>query len=706
MSDSYNHLNKIEKKIKTLHTEKSLLNSRVKKIKKEVNLARNTRKQKEIRNYLDIADQRLDKIEVDLKDQKLLWERIYNTDILHKGMGLIRSPTKENEPKIPITTISDAIATNTDTNVTVSLGDRPIVSTGASSASVPQLGPFALAMQKRTEAGTATGGAIPKNSQKDTDTNLRRIDEESEADRTENLYSTLKKYSEFADEPNEYSNIFDQQNKNLKMKDSGTNLRKRPTELDLHKLSMSEGKKPKAFSFDGALNSSPIHKNNSNTFTTAVNDSVELRHLQLSKQSSGLHDNPNMDNSNRNRSQNPSREVHFERDFENVRNNPQHSVSMEPMNIGQNDFNETYTLNEPHVWQNNLNTNLENPRMIFLKRLNNIPEFDGETFDNLKKFVEKSETLFHSSVNDAERTELFEQILIKANGEARNVITSLDNPDWEMIKKALYSHYSHLCNKSLITTQLENLRQKKDESLTDYADRARKLLNTKNAMYTQINSDQRHEHNRIAYKAFMKGLSNTGLRERVATRGAASLENAIENAIDMDTDNQNQIPKSELYCRICRINGHREQDCRRKQSGNNSIATLVNALRNLGSVNFSRSQNFPYNRNMAQNRPFSRNPFRTYQYNNENNSRLPMTNRSWNPNINRFNNPNNYNNYNNGNNPNTENNANTQIENQQRQFPNRNQQNRNNSRQNQVNTVATDLSKQRQQPSTSASQEN
>lgn len=701
MSDSYSDLNRIEKKIKILHTEKNLINSRVKSARKEVNLIRSTRKQKEIQVYLEIANQRLNKIEEDLKDQKLLWEKIYDRSILRHGMGLTRSPTKENEPKLPITTISDTIATNTGTTATVSSADRPIVSTGSSSVGLQQLGPYALAMQKRSNDGIATGGAIPKIPQKDIEKNLKRIDEEPETDGAENLYKNMKKYSEFVKEPNEYSNIFDQQNQNLPMKDSGTTLQKRPTELDLYKLSLSENKKPKIFSFDEALNSSPIHKNNSNTFSTAINDSIELRHLQISKQSSNLRDNPNIEDISRNKNQNPPREVRFEQDIENVRDFPQHSVSMEPMNIGQNDFNDTYTLNEPHILQNK-NTNSENPRMIFLKRLNNIPEFDGETFDNLKKFVEKSETLFHSSVNDAERTELFEQILIKANGEARNVITSLDNPDWDSIKTALYSHYSHLCNKSLITTQLENLRQKKDESLTDYADRARKLLNTKNAMYTQINADQRHEHNRIAYKAFMKGLSNTSLRERVATRGAASLENAIENAIDMDTDSQNQIPKSELYCRICRINGHREQDCRRKQSGGNSILTLVNALRNLGTVNFNRNQNLPYNRNMSQNRPFSRsNTFRNNQYNNDNNSRLPMNNRNWNPNINRFNNPNNYNNYNNGNNPNVENNANTQTENQQRQFPNRNQQNRNNSRQNQVNTVATDSNKQRQQPSTS-----
>lgn len=40
-------------------------------------------------------------------------------------------------------------------------------------------------------------------------------------------------------------------------------------------------------------------------------------------------------------------------------------------------------------------------------------------------------------------------------------------------------HFNHLFNKNLITTELENLKQLQNETLTDYAERERKLLKKK-----------------------------------------------------------------------------------------------------------------------------------------------------------------------------------------------------------------------------------
>lgn len=70
-------------------------------------------------------------------------------------------------------------------------------------------------------------------------------------------------------------------------------------------------------------------------------------------------------------------------------------------------------------------TSTDEPRTIFLKRLNNIPEFDGESFESLKKFLKKSEALLKCCTNDADINGLYEQILLRVNSETRELIISL-----------------------------------------------------------------------------------------------------------------------------------------------------------------------------------------------------------------------------------------------------------------------------------------
>lgn len=79
----------------------------------------------------------------------------------------------------------------------------------------------------------------------------------------------------------------------------------------------------------------------------------------------------------------------------------------------------------------NLNDDDDEPRVIFLKRLNNIPEFNEESFEHLKKFLEKAETLYYQATNTAEDKEWLQHILIRVNSEARNVICSLDERNWD-----------------------------------------------------------------------------------------------------------------------------------------------------------------------------------------------------------------------------------------------------------------------------------
>lgn len=261
----------------------------------------------------------------------------------------------------------------------------------------------------------------------------------------------------------------------------------------------------------------------------------------------------------------------------------------------------------------------------------------------MREFIEVADSLYNTCSNDAEENEFYDQVNTQLRGEARNVAMRMTNLQWHSLKKNLLSNFEVLSNKNILMSQIENLRQEKDESLSQYAERTRKLLNEKNITYTAISEEQRAEHNRTARKAFARGIKNNSLREKMSIRGASSLEDAIAYALEAESENLSQIPQSELFCKACRVPCYRQIDCRR--SGNESMNQIVTALQALGIGNQNSFPNNQINRqfNNTSNRfgnNFNRNG-RDFNRNSLNNF-----NRNWNSpnNFNRnWNGPNNFN---------------------------------------------------------------
>lgn len=340
--------------------------------------------------------------------------------------------------------------------------------------------------------------------------------------------------------------------------------------------------------------------------------------------------------------------------------NPRQGLNMPPEQISGN------------FYQNeNVHINSARPRDTFLRRLRCIPKFNGDTFPQLKEFIDVVESLYVSCANENEENELYEQILLQVRGEARNIVMALNNPEWETIKNKLLSHFSYLANKEILTSQIENARQEEKETLNEYADRVRKLLKEKNATYAYMTEDQKLEYNRLARRSFSRGINNLRLRNRLVTRGASSLEDAIAYAIEAENDEINYIPNTDLYCRKCNRNGHRLRECTNTNDNNNNteIGRLISAIRAIGGQNRGQSfqngnnnirsngftNNFNPNRNNFQNwnpnnnTAFNRNPnvnrwnTNTSNYNRNFNPNYSMPNRTWdsnNSNYNRNFNPN------------------------------------------------------------------
>lgn len=220
----------------------------------------------------------------------------------------------------------------------------------------------------------------------------------------------------------------------------------------------------------------------------------------------------------------------------------------------------------------------EKARESFLRRLRYVPEFDGESFQSLRKFLDIAKALNDTFINDAEKNELIDTLTLQLRGEAKEVVGDLYEISFEKMRDKLLQHFSYLMNKEVVTAQIESISQGEKETLTEYSERARKLLKEKCSTYKFLSEDQKKEYDRTARRAFARGIRDSHLRDRLITRGSSSLEDAIAYVIEVEADTSVMIPNSELYCKYCKTNGHRENKCFKKAANASGLTQLINML--------------------------------------------------------------------------------------------------------------------------------
>lgn len=145
--------------------------------------------------------------------------------------------------------------------------------------------------------------------------------------------------------------------------------------------------------------------------------------------------------------------------------------------------------------------NQDEARDSYVRRLRALPTFNGGSYKDLIEFTEVADSIYFRCINDKEEREFYDQMHTQLRGESRNVALNMNDADCPEIKDKLLSYFGHLSNKHILTSQIENLHQEKDETLTQYADRARKLLTERNMTYHYLSEEQSNEHNRTARKA-------------------------------------------------------------------------------------------------------------------------------------------------------------------------------------------------------------
>lgn len=126
--------------------------------------------------------------------------------------------------------------------------------------------------------------------------------------------------------------------------------------------------------------------------------------------------------------------------------------------------------------EGNLSSIIQPPaRATLMRHLREIPIFGGETFVELKDFMDIAHTIYVTITNKTEGMEFYHQLTLQIRGEARTAIENLRETKWQTIRTKLREYFSYLINKDIINSKLESPRQEKNESLNCFADRARKL---------------------------------------------------------------------------------------------------------------------------------------------------------------------------------------------------------------------------------------
>lgn len=207
-----------------------------------------------------------------------------------------------------------------------------------------------------------------------------------------------------------------------------------------------------------------------------------------------------------------------------------------------------------------------------------VPDFSGK-YRELDAFILIVDNLF-DSLDDQTQQELFSKWIIAKLHRCSSVLRrSEDLGSWTMIKAALLRHLKPPLRTSAAISQLQNVKQKGDESVREYADRVKSAFDAvcqANAREAdgQVHASVHAMTMRLAVNAFTDGLKNERLNWLVS---AVEKEN-LDDAISYVLEKENRVePKK---CTYCNKEGHTANDCFSKKNDGirnpNSITITCN----------------------------------------------------------------------------------------------------------------------------------
>lgn len=160
--------------------------------------------------------------------------------------------------------------------------------------------------------------------------------------------------------------------------------------------------------------------------------------------------------------------------------------------------------------------------------------------------------------------------------KAFNTIRHLINPTWNDIKQTLKDKLNPL-DATTCYNQLTHAKQKPNETVTEYAIKVGTLLTNLNRSSTIDASEATKKYvqdsnEQSVKRAFEHGILNFQLKTLIIAKNKKSLDEAIREALDMDSSGEynNKDSKSKKFCNFCKRKNHNENECFKKKGNNGS----------------------------------------------------------------------------------------------------------------------------------------
>lgn len=199
-----------------------------------------------------------------------------------------------------------------------------------------------------------------------------------------------------------------------------------------------------------------------------------------------------------------------------------------------------------------------------------VPVYDGDE-KQLETFINVC-SKFYSLIEENQKEKFVTIIQTKITGEALADLQPIDDlKTWDDIKRKLEEKLRTPDTYEYAQEELSTIRQRKDEGMENYGKRIRKGLDKLNLSSKSLTNEEaalislRKANEIHAIRKFEQNMFDERIKLMVGAATFKSLQEAIKFAMNKELFRKTTKDK---ICTFCKINGHTEDECRKKAMQN------------------------------------------------------------------------------------------------------------------------------------------
>lgn len=241
------------------------------------------------------------------------------------------------------------------------------------------------------------------------------------------------------------------------------------------------------------------------------------------------------------------------------------STSQRPQVVQTSRRNSAESVLELGEIESNKDENTHEMALPLSDILNGIPDFSCKNHDEVKQFIAKAE-LIHSLATTQNDTVLS---VIRTKLVTANKLGDISTSTWPNIKKMINEKYRISMSFETAQERLLSIKQGQKESLDDYANRTKILLDALNSASSNedanVQAANRSNNESLAIRKFKQNVFDEKIRMLALSTNHSSLSDAIAHA----TEKKEQLQSSNIQREMQKNENKNEQNGRNSSNGNN-----------------------------------------------------------------------------------------------------------------------------------------